>query len=62
MWPADHIEVNIENAHSNVEEGHGELVQARKYQKAAQKKIICLVCICAIAAMVLGIVLWKTIG
>lgn len=50
----DRIEDNIEDTHEKVEIGHDELVSARRYQKKARKKMVCILVVAVIAAAVVA--------
>uniref|UniRef100_A0A8C4QH92 Syntaxin 7-like n=1 Tax=Eptatretus burgeri TaxID=7764 RepID=A0A8C4QH92_EPTBU len=54
----DSIEANVETAETSVQQANRELRAASRHQSASRKKICLLLLVLAVAALVLGIVIW----
>ncbi|XP_031559738.1 syntaxin-7-like [Actinia tenebrosa] len=54
----DSIEGNVEKAHDNVSTANIQLEKASKYQKAARKKMCCLLVICVLVAGAVALILY----
>ncbi|MEE6523538.1 hypothetical protein FKM82_022490, partial [Ascaphus truei] len=57
----DSIEANVESAEVHVERGTEQLQSASYYQKKSRKKICILMLALAIAAGILGIIIWISV-
>uniref|UniRef100_H3D054 Syntaxin-7 n=1 Tax=Tetraodon nigroviridis TaxID=99883 RepID=H3D054_TETNG len=54
----DSIEANVENADAHVQSGTQQLARASEYQRSSRKKICILMIVLAVAAVVVGLVIW----
>ncbi|XP_069014579.1 syntaxin-7 [Embiotoca jacksoni] len=54
----DSIEANVEKADVNVQNATQQLAQAANYQRSSRKKICILVIVLAVAAVVIGLIIW----
>ncbi|XP_029450267.1 syntaxin-7 [Rhinatrema bivittatum] len=54
----DSIEANVESAEVNVQQANQQLARAEEYQRKSRRKICIIILILAIAAVVLGLIIW----
>ena len=57
----DSIEANVDTAAVNVETANVQLEKAKSYQKAARKKMCCVLVIVLIAAGALTLIIWLAV-
>ncbi|XP_070844000.1 syntaxin-7 [Chaetodon trifascialis] len=57
----DSIEANVENADMNVTRATQQLSRAADYQRSHRKKICILVIVLAVAAVVIGLIIWGAV-
>lgn len=57
----DSIEANVENADLNVQNATQQLSRAADYQRKSRKKICILVIVLAVAAVVIGLIIWGSV-
>lgn len=57
----DSIEANVETADVNVQRGTQQLARAADYQRSSRKKICILMVVLAIAAVVIGLIIWGAV-
>ncbi|XP_071390305.1 syntaxin-7, partial [Centroberyx affinis] len=57
----DSIEANVENADLSVQSGTQQLARAADYQRSSRKKICILVIVLAVAAVVIGLIIWGAV-
>ncbi|XP_015236133.1 syntaxin-7 [Cyprinodon tularosa] len=57
----DSIEANVERADTHVQSGTQQLARAADYQRSSRKKICILMIVLAVAAVVIGLVIWGAV-
>ncbi|TNM95077.1 syntaxin-7 [Takifugu rubripes] len=57
----DSIEANVESAETHVHSGTQQLSRAADYQRSSRKKICILMIVLAIAAVVVGLIIWGSV-
>ncbi|XP_071759697.1 syntaxin-7 isoform X2 [Centroberyx gerrardi] len=57
----DSIEANVENADMSVQSGTQQLARAADYQRSSRKKICILMIVLAVAAVVIGLIIWGAV-
>ncbi|XP_051265285.1 syntaxin-7 [Dicentrarchus labrax] len=57
----DSIEANVENADVSVQSGTQQLARAAEYQRSSRKKICILMIVLAVAATVIGLIIWGAV-
>ena len=57
----DSIEANVDSAAVHVETANVQLEKAKSYQKAARKKMCCVLVIVLIAAGALALIIWLAV-
>lgn len=57
----DSIEANVESADTHVQSGTQQLARAADYQRSSRKKICILLIVLAIAAVVIGLIIWGSL-
>ncbi|GAA6235159.1 syntaxin-7 [Lates japonicus] len=58
----DSIEANVENADVNVQSGTQQLARAAEYQRSSRKKICILLIVLAVAAVIIGLIIWGAVS
>ncbi|XP_039982057.1 syntaxin-7 [Xiphias gladius] len=58
----DSIEANVENADVNVQSATQQLARAADYQRRSRKKICILVIVLAVAAVIIGLIIWGAVS
>ncbi|XP_018551675.1 syntaxin-7 [Lates calcarifer] len=58
----DSIEANVENADVNVQSGTQQLARAAEYQRSSRKKICILLIVLAVAAVIVGLIIWGAVS
>ncbi|KAM3860977.1 syntaxin-7 [Diretmus argenteus] len=57
----DSIEANVETADLHVQNGTQQLARAASYQRSSRKKICILMIVLALAAVIIGIIIWQAV-
>ncbi|XP_070705870.1 syntaxin-7 isoform X1 [Pempheris klunzingeri] len=57
----DSIEANVENADVSVQSATQQLARAADYQRSSRKKICILVIVLAVAAVIIGLIIWGAV-
>ncbi|KAM9703913.1 syntaxin-7 isoform 2-T3 [Menidia menidia] len=57
----DSIEANVENADVNVQNATQQLARAADYQRSSRKKMCILMIVLAVAAVVIGLIIWGAV-
>ncbi|KAG8011201.1 Syntaxin-7 [Nibea albiflora] len=57
----DSIEANVENADVHVQNATQQLARAADYQRSSRKKICILVIVLAVAAVIIGLIIWGSV-
>ncbi|XP_076021531.1 syntaxin-7 [Genypterus blacodes] len=57
----DSIEANVETADTHVQSGTQQLSRAADYQRSSRKKICILLIVLAVAAVIIGIIIWASL-
>lgn len=57
----DSIEANVENADVHVQNATQQLARAADYQRSSRKKICILVVVLAVAAVIIGLIIWGSV-
>lgn len=55
----DRIDYNLEEAAKQTEKGVQHLVKAEQYQKQSNRVLYCMVCLLAVIATLIGLIIWK---
>lgn len=58
----DSIEANVENADVNVQNATQQLARAAEYQRSSRKKICILLIVLAVAAVIIGLIIWGALS
>lgn len=58
----DSIEANVESADVNVQNATQQLSRAAEYQRSSRKKICILVIVLAVAAVIIGLIIWGALS
>ncbi|XP_029985066.1 syntaxin-7 [Sphaeramia orbicularis] len=57
----DSIEANVESAEVNVQSATQQMARAAEYQRSSRKKICILVLLLAVAAVIIGLIIWGAV-